>query len=90
MSNDIAIYLCKHLLWNALVISTPVVLVGLFIGLFFSVAQVVTQIQDASLSFVPKILATVVTLMFCSGWMLQTLIKFAQEVFLNIPGALRS
>lgn len=90
MSNDMAIYLSKQLLWNALIISAPVVLTALLIGLFVSVAQVVTQIQDATLSFVPKVLAVVLVLILCSGWMLHALVKFAQELFLNIPGMIQS
>lgn len=89
MSNDLAIYLSKQLLWHALLISSPVVLAALFIGLVISVLQVVTQIQDSTLSFVPKLLALTLMLMLCSGWMLHTLIDFTKNLIQNIPAVLR-
>ncbi|CAM4396377.1 MAG: hypothetical protein LEGION0403_FIIPPAGN_00813 [Legionella sp.] len=90
MSNDLAIYLSKQLLWHALLIASPVVLVALISGLLVSILQVVTQIQDSTLSFVPKVLAVVLMLMLCGGWMLHSLVEFAQTLFLNIPGAIKS
>ena len=90
MSNDLAIYLSKQLLWHALLIAAPVILVALISGLLISILQVVTQIQDSSLSFVPKILAVVLMLMLCGGWMLHSLVEFAQTIILNIPQAIKS
>lgn len=87
MSNDFALYLSKQLLWHALLITAPIILVALISGLLVSIIQVVTQIQDSTLSLVPKILAVVLMLMFCGEWMLQRLIDFAQHIFLNIAGA---
>lgn len=86
MSNDLAIYLSKQLLWQALLIAAPIILVALIAGLIISILQVVTQIQDSTLSFVPKILAVVLMLMLCGEWMLHSLIEFAQNIFLSIPG----
>ncbi|MFT4058372.1 MAG: flagellar biosynthesis protein FliQ [Legionella sp.] len=90
MSNDLAIYLSKQLLWQALLIASPIILAALVSGLLVSILQVVTQIQDSSLSFVPKILAVVLMLMLCGGWMLHSLVEFAQTIIINIPGALKS
>lgn len=89
MSNDLAIYLCKQLLWHALLIAAPIILVALITGLFISILQVVTQIQDSTLSFVPKILAVVLMLMLCGEWMLHSLIEFAQGIFISIPGMVK-
>lgn len=89
MSNDLAIYLSKQLLWHALIISAPIILVALITGLLISILQVVTQIQDSTLSFAPKILAVVLMLMFCGEWMLHSLVEFAQDIFLNIPGTIK-
>ena len=86
MSNDLAIYLSKQLLWHALLISAPIILVALITGLLISILQVVTQIQDSTLSFVPKILAVVLMLMLCGEWMLHSLVEFAQGIFASIPG----
>ena len=88
MSNDLAIYLSKQLLWNALLISAPIIMVALVCGLLVSILQVVTQIQDSTLSVVPKLLAVILMLMLCGEWMLHSLMDFAKNIILNIPKAL--
>ena len=90
MSNDLAIFLSKQLLWQALLIASPIIIVALVSGLVISIIQVITQIQDSTLSFVPKILAVVLMLMLCSNWMLHALIEFSQNIFLNIPKVIKS
>ena len=88
MSNDFAIYLSKQLLWHALTISSPVILAALICGLVVSILQVVTQIQDSTLSVVPKILVVLLMLMLCGGWMLHSMVDFSKNVILGIPEAL--
>lgn len=90
MSNDLAIYLSKELLWHALVIASPIIIVALLCGLIISIIQVITQIQDSTVSFVPKILVVIITLMLCSNWMLHSLIEFSQTLFLSIPKVIKS
>ncbi|MDI9817568.1 MULTISPECIES: flagellar biosynthesis protein FliQ [unclassified Legionella] len=85
MSNDLAIYLSKQLLLHALFISAPIILTAMICGLVVSILQTVTQIQDSTLSFVPKILAVVVALMLCGSWMLHSLIDFSQNLLHSIP-----
>ena len=88
MSDDFAIYLSKQLLWNALLISAPIITVALLCGLIVSILQVVTQIQDSTLSIVPKLLAVILMLMFTGEWMLHSLIDFSQHIISNIPKVL--
>ncbi len=88
MANDLAIYLSKQLLWHALIICSPVIITALICGLVISILQAVTQIQDSTLSFVPKIFAVVLMLMLCGEWMLHTLIDFTQNIIQNIPEAI--
>ena len=88
MSDDLAIYLSKQLLCNALLISAPVIMVALICGLLVSILQVVTQIQDSTLSIVPKILAVTLMLMLCGEWMLHSLVDFSKHIILNIPKVL--
>ena len=88
MSNDVAIYLSKQLLWQALLISSPIILTALIAGLIVSILQVVTQIQDSTLSVAPKILAVILMLMMCGGWMLHAMTDFARQTLLNIPTVL--
>lgn len=89
MSNDLALYFSKQLLWYALLIASPVVLTALLTGLIVSVLQVVTQIQDSTLNLVPKILSVTLILMFCGDWMLHHLIEFAQTILTSIPKAVK-
>jgi flagellar biosynthetic protein FliQ len=88
MTNDFAIYLSKQLLWHALLISSPIILVALICGLLVSILQVVTQIQDSTLSVAPKILAVILMLMLCGGWMLHSMVDFARNIIIGIPDAL--
>lgn len=90
MSNDFAIFLSKQVLWHAILVAAPVIIVALLSGLIISVLQVITQIQDSTLSFVPKILAVVLMLMLCSNWMMHTLIEFSQQIFISIPKVIKS
>jgi len=89
MSNDLAIYLSKQLLWNALLISSPIIIAALLCGLIVSILQAVTQIQDSTLSVAPKILTVVLMLMLCGEWMLHSLVEFAQNILTNIPKVLQ-
>jgi len=85
MSDDIAIYLSKQLFWNALLISSPVIIAALLCGLLVSILQVATQIQDSTLSVAPKILVVVLMLMLCGEWMLHSLVDFAKHTINSIP-----
>lgn len=77
--------LLAELLWNALLISAPLLAVTLVVGLLVSVVQVVTQVQEASLTFIPKIIASVVVLVVLGPWMLKRLVGFATTLIANIP-----
>lgn len=88
MNQDLALYLSKQVLWQAITISSPVIITALVCGLILSILQASTQIQDSSLSVTPKILASLIMLMICGGWMLHQLTDFAQHIFSSIPEAL--
>jgi len=85
MRSDLALQLLSELLWNALLISAPLLAVTLVLGLLVSVFQVVTQIQEASLTFIPKIIGAVVVLVVCGPWMLKRLVGFSANLIANIP-----
>lgn len=85
MRPDLALQLLSEMLWNALLISAPLLAVTLIVGLLVSVVQVVTQIQEASLTFIPKIVASVVVLVVCGPWMLKRLVSFCASLIANIP-----
>ena len=71
-----------------LLVSAPVLLVALVVGLTVSLFQAVTQINEATLSFQPKLVAIVVALMVAGPWMMATLVEYLQRVITSIPGAI--
>jgi len=70
-----------------LMVSAPVLLVVLVVGLVVSVFQAATQINEATLSFVPKIIAAVAVLLVAGPWMMTTLVEYLQRVLQSIPQA---
>lgn len=85
MTNDLAIALIDEMLWTALLISGPVLGLSMLVGLLISIFQVVTQIQEMSLTFVPKVLTVALTLVVFGSWMLSTLLEFSRTVIGNVP-----
>jgi flagellar biosynthetic protein FliQ len=66
-------------------LSLPMLLTGMFVGLAVSIFQATTQINEMTLSFIPKILATVVVIIITMPWMLQTMIDYTTNIFKMIP-----
>lgn len=88
MSIDLAVMLTSKTLWAALLVAAPVLLAALLVGLVVSVLQVVTQVQEMSLSFVPKLLSVVAVLVIAGSWMLRQVVTFATWMFSAIPSYL--
>lgn len=86
MSSDVALNLMAQLLWGAVEICAPVLACTLLVGLAVSVLQVVTQVQDMSLTFIPKLVATVLALTLFGSWMLRKLLLLATSLISGIPG----
>lgn len=74
-------------LWMLLLVAAPVLIAVLLVGLVVSVFQAATQINEATLSFVPKIVAAVVVLAVAGPWMMTTLVEYLQRVLTSIPQA---
>lgn len=85
MSPDLIVGLAVETIKVTLLIAAPMLLVGLVIGLMVSIFQAVTQIQEMTLVFVPKILAVLLALVFVLPWMMNILITYTQTLFSNIP-----
>ena len=66
------------------VIAGPLLLVCLVVGIAISVLQATTQVNDMTMVFVPKILAVIVTLLFCGSWMLQVYIDFTRQILRSL------
>ena len=85
MQGDLAIRVTADLFWTGLVVCLPVLGITMLVGLVVSVLQVVTQIQEMSLSFVPKLVAAGFAVIAFGPWMLRTLCRFAVSLWSQIP-----
>lgn len=73
-------------LWAAALVSAPILLTAMAVGLLIGLLQSVTQLQEATLTFVPKFIAVGVVIVVSGSWMLQTMISFTRELFRMVPG----
>jgi len=89
MSPDTVIGIAAETVKVTILVAAPMLLVGLTIGLAVSIFQAVTQIQEMTLVFVPKILAVLLAGIFVLPWMLNILVTFAHNLFSNIPMYIR-
>jgi len=85
VTSDFALQLMAEMLWAAVLISAPILGLTMAVGLLISILQVVTQVQEMSLSFVPKIITVVIVMVVFGPWMLKKLLQFSSGVIGNIP-----
>ena len=85
MSQDTVVNLATQAMTLALEVAGPMLLVGLVVGLVVSLFQAVTQIQEQSLSFIPKIVGLALLVVILGPWMLDQLITYAQNLYTSIP-----
>ena len=85
MNQDTVVHLAQQAMELAMKVGGPLLLVGLAIGLIVSVFQAVTQIQEQSLSFIPKIVGIALLIVLLGPWMLDKLIGYAQNLYMSIP-----
>ncbi len=85
MGVDQALFLLNELVWAAMFIAGPILLGTLLVGLVISIFQVATQIQEITLSYVPKLMTAAALLLLLGGWMLGRLNQFAVSLFQSIP-----
>lgn len=76
--------LCSQALYLVLTLSAPMLMSALSVGLVISIIQATTQVQEQTLSFVPKIVATFVSIIVCGTWMFNMLSSFTMRVFADI------
>ena len=85
MHPDTALQMVSHLLWTGLIVCGPVLGLTMLVGIAISVVQVVTQIHDASLTFIPKLLTAGICLIVFGAWMLRQLSQFSTQLWSSIP-----
>ncbi len=88
MEQEIIIKMMQNTFMLILELSAPVLLISVIVGLLISVFQTITQIQESTLTFVPKIIAGIVTLIILMPWMMNLFISSVHELFDTIPNLL--
>jgi flagellar biosynthetic protein FliQ len=81
MTESAFIDLLQHAVWLVILLSAPLLLVNLVVGLGISIFQAVTQIQESTLTFVPKLLATFLVLVLAGPWMTQMVMDYSSQIF---------
>lgn len=87
MTQEFVIHLAREALTTALLLAAPALGLSLIVGVGISILQATTQIQEQTLTFVPKIVAVILGMLLLGSWMLNTLIQFTTNIFGNL-GAL--
>ena len=83
ITQDAVLDIARDAIFNIVIVSAPLLLVSLIVGLIISIFQTVTSIQEQTLTFVPKILAVFVAMMLLGSWMMNTMIEFMQTLWSN-------
>lgn len=86
MSGDVVIQLGQEALMMVMLISAPMLGLGLLVGLLVSVFQATTSIQEQTLAFIPKIIAVFVAILIFGPWMLRLMVEYVSNIFINLPG----
>ena len=71
-----------------LTIGSPILLAGMVVGLLIGLAQALTQIQEQTIAFVPKIVSMIIALSFSLPWLITRMVEYSRELILNIPNTL--
>ena len=86
MHSDLALKMTADLFWTGLLVCLPVLALTMLVGLAVSIVQVVTQVQELSLSVVPKLVTAAAAVLAFGPWMLRTLCRFVTALWSQIPG----
>ena len=90
MTEEFILYITSKALQLTLLLAAPMLLAALVTGLVISILQATTQVQEQTISFVPKIVATFAALIICSTWIIAMISQFAIEVFSGFPAIVNS
>ena len=85
MNPDVVMQIGRDALWIAALLSAPILLTALGIGLLIGVFQAATQIQEMTLSFIPKLIGVAAVLVLAGPWMLTLITEWVTELLLSIP-----
>lgn len=86
MSSDIVIQIGQEALLMVMLVSAPMLGLGLMVGILVSIFQATTQIQEQTLAFIPKIIAVFVAILIFGPWMLRLMVDYMRNLLINLPG----
>ncbi len=89
MTPDDVVGFARQAIELALTVSLPMLGVGLIVGLVVSIIQAATQIQETTLSFIPKIVSMFAALLFAFPWIMDKIVTYTREIFINIPNYIK-
>ena len=85
MGPEVVVDIFRDALSVVITIVSAIILPGLLVGLMVAVFQAATSINEQTLSFLPRLIVTLLTLMFLGHWFFGTLVQFSHDIFINIP-----
>ncbi len=85
MDTSTVVELGSQALWITVLVSAPLLLVALGVGLIVGIVQAATSVNEATLSFIPKLAAMALTLAVVGGWQISTLVDYTRALFMRIP-----
>ena len=85
MDTSAVVELGSQALWVTVLVSAPLLLVALGVGLIVGIVQAATSVNEATLSFIPKLAAMALTLAVVGGWQINTLVDYTRALFMRIP-----
>ncbi len=85
METDAALGWMAGMLWRTMIVAGPILAAALLVGLLISIVQVATQLQEMTLSYVPKLLVSALLLILLGPWMVGQMTGFARDMFAMIP-----
>jgi flagellar biosynthetic protein FliQ len=89
MTPEFVIGFARQSIELTLTVALPILLVGLVVGLAVSIVQAATQIQEMTLTFIPKIISIFVALLFSFPWLMDKMLTFTREIFIHFPDYIR-
>ena len=85
MDSAMVVELAREALWMTMLISAPLLVVGLAVGLLVGIFQAATSINEQTLSFIPKVVCMAITMAIAGSWMINTMVDYTKGIFVRIP-----
>jgi len=89
MTEDMVISLGRDAIMTTVILSAPLLISALVVGLIVSVIQAVTQVNEATLTFIPKMITIVIVMLVLAPWMTQMITSYTTELFTSVPNYVR-